>query len=193
MWPFAQPAKGSNCRKAEKRALRYNLLMSRLRRLQITGRIFFLTCNLLTTRTRLTEPDFEALANALIGVRNRRGFSLPGYVFMPDHWHAMLLPRRGDTLPQIMNALKVSSMRGINRLRNSRAPLWQPRYYDRIIRDVKEFHDTLRYLHLNPVQAGLARYPKDWPWSSFHAYGGPGPIPLKVDILDLPADEKTPL
>jgi hypothetical protein len=33
------------------------------------------------------------LADAIIRVRRRRGFLLGGYVFMPDHWHALLVPR----------------------------------------------------------------------------------------------------
>ncbi len=48
--------------------------MSRLRRLQVTGKTFFITCNLLRVRTQLTESDFQALASALVRVRD---FSSP--------------------------------------------------------------------------------------------------------------------
>ncbi len=161
--------------------------------MQTKGRIFFVTCNLRATRTPLTSRDFATLGEAFGKVRERRGFLLPGYVFMPDHWHAVIFPRKGDTLSSVMNALKVSSMRGINSLRGAKQPPWQPRYYDRIVRSVKEFYDTLQYLHLNPVGAGLAAAPEDWAWSSVHAYGGRGPLRLRVDLLNLPADIKTPL
>jgi len=65
--------------------------MSRLRRLQVTGKTFFITCNLLPVRTQLTKADFEALASAIVRVRGRRGFLLTGYVFMPDHWHVLII------------------------------------------------------------------------------------------------------
>ena len=111
---------------------------------------------------------------------------------MPDHWHALLFPAEGDALPRLMDSLKVASTRGINRARQN-GPLWQPRYYDHAIRDVKEYHDTLSYMHFNPVRQGLVRRPEDWPWSSIHSYGGPGPIRLQVDRLRLPFDERAPL
>ena len=54
---------------------------------------------------------------------------------------------------------------------------------------MKEFHDATRYMHPNPVGKALAEKPEDWPWSSFHSFGGPGPVMLDVDRFDLPADE----
>jgi hypothetical protein len=52
--------------------------VSRLRRLFVAGKIFFITDNLLRTRTHFTEADFEALAAAFLGVRCRRRFLLTG-------------------------------------------------------------------------------------------------------------------
>jgi putative transposase len=162
--------------------------VSRLRRPFLAGRIFFITNNLLRTRRRFSDADFEALAGAIATVRTRRRCLLTGYIFMPDHWHALLYPGPEGTLPRLMNSLKVASMQRINRLRKASGELWQPRYFDHAIRSVKEYHETLEYIHLNPVRKGLVRHPEDWLWSSIHSYGGPGPI-----RLDLPADEGTPL
>jgi putative transposase len=49
-------------------------------------------------------------------------------------------------------------------------PFWQKRYYDRNVRDDREFSVKLRYLHRNPVKRGLCLAPEDWPWSSFRHY-----------------------
>jgi REP-associated tyrosine transposase len=46
----------------------------------------------------------------------------------------------------------------------------QKRYYDRNVRDEREFVEKLRYIHRNPVKAGLCALPEDWPWSSFRHY-----------------------
>jgi len=167
--------------------------MSRLRRLQVTGKTFFITRNLLPVRTQLTEADFEALASAIGRVRTRGRFLFTGYVFMPDHWHALIVPRENDVLPNLMDAVKVASTLGINRSRRAKGPVWQPRYFDRIMRDVREYHKTVEYMHLNPVRRGLASRPEDWLWSSFHSYGGPGPVRLAVDRILLPSDESTRL
>src|SRR5579864_6820814 len=47
---------------------------------------------------------------------------------------------------------------------------WQKRYYDRNVRDEREFVEKLRYIHRNPVKAGLCELPEGWPWSSFRHY-----------------------
>jgi putative transposase len=164
--------------------------VSRLRRPFASGRIFFVTCNLLRSRTAFTEGEFAMLAGVFNRVRERRGFLLSGYVFMPDHWHGLIFPAATDTLPRLMGALKIASNRALNRSRHTRGDLWQLRYYDRALRTVKEYRDALQYMHFNPVKKGLVDKPGDWPWSSLHSYGGPGPVRLQIDILDLPAEER---
>lgn len=49
-------------------------------------------------------------------------------------------------------------------------PFWQKRYYDRNVRDPREFTVKLRYRHRNPVTRGLVREGADWKWSSFRHY-----------------------
>jgi REP element-mobilizing transposase RayT len=58
---------------------------------------------------------------------------------------------------------------GVN-LGHPRGVFWQKRYYDRNVRDEREFVDKLRYIHRNPVKAGLCKLPEAWRWSSFRHY-----------------------
>jgi hypothetical protein len=60
-------------------------------------------------------------------------------------------------LPNLMDALKVASTLGINRSRRAKGPVWQPRYFDRIVRDVREYHKTMEYMHLNPVRERIGQ------------------------------------
>jgi hypothetical protein len=62
-----------------------------------------------------------------------------------------------------------------------------------------EYNQKVRYIHLNPVKAGLVDRAEDWPWSSVHDYGGNvGEAPatdsgstINRVLLLLPADERT--
>ena len=38
--------------------------------------------------------------------------------------------------------------------------------YDHWVRNEREFHRIVAYIEENPVSAGLAATPEDWPWSS---------------------------
>ena len=163
--------------------------MSRLRRLLTSEKIFFITCNLLPARSPFVNADFVCLAEALRSVRIRWKFLLAGYVFMPEHWHALIAPAENDALPLVMNAVKVAAMRRINSRRGAQGPLWQPRYYDEIIWRVKQFNETLRYMHFNAVVTGLVANPEDWRWSSFRCFGDFEEINLEIDRLVLPADD----
>src|SRR5712671_2726527 len=47
---------------------------------------------------------------------------------------------------------------------------WQKRYYDLNIRNYPQFVEKLRYIHRNPVKAGLCERPEDWESTSFRHY-----------------------
>jgi hypothetical protein len=59
--------------------------MSRLRRLILADRYFFVTCNLLRTRHPFDAEDFEILAGVIEARRAQHGFFLTAWVFLPDH------------------------------------------------------------------------------------------------------------
>jgi REP element-mobilizing transposase RayT len=104
--------------------------MSRLRRLVLSDRYFFVTCNLLRTRAVLNEEDFEILARVMQARREEHGFLLTAWVFLPDHWPAILGPRYLKGLSLVMESVKVSSTRQINAARGELGRLWQGRFFD---------------------------------------------------------------
>ena len=135
--------------------------MSRLRRLVLCDRYFFVTCKVLPQRERLSEADFALLADSVQSRRTHHHFLLTAWVFLPDHWHAIVMPPYPSTISGVMESIKVSSTRQINKLRGDKGVLWQGRFFDRALRTVKEYHDTVEYIHLNPVKRGLVTKPEE--------------------------------
>ena len=74
---------------------------------------------------------------------------------------------------------------------------WQGRFFDHALRTVKDYIDTIEYIHLNPVRRGLVKQPGDWKWSSFHEYAGvtaadqENRCGLTIDRVRLPSDQRT--
>ena len=169
--------------------------MSRLRRPFLYDRYMFVTVKLLPSRVKLEERDYSLLAVALARMREKRGFALTAWVFLPDHWHAIIYPPYPLSIAQAMSAIKVSSMIALNHGRYEKGELWQERYFDRAQRTVKEYAETVEYIHLNPVKRGLVRRPDEWKWSSFPEYAGVDAAEqqarggLAIDRHRLPADE----
>jgi len=128
--------------------------MSRLRRPFLYDRYFFVTVPLLKSRRGLQDPDFSRLAYALARMRRKHGFLVAAWVFLRDHWHAIIYPAYPLTLSRVFQAVKVSSMIAINvRLGEAgdpfaalRAGLWQGRFFDRALRTV-EYHEKVEYIH----------------------------------------------
>jgi len=88
-------------------------------------------------------------------------------------------------------------MISINVRRREAGELWQERFFDRALRTVKEYHDKVEYIHLNPVRGGPAKKPEDWKWSSMREYAGvsgeeqEGRCGLRIDRVPLPTDLNT--
>ncbi len=171
--------------------------MSRLRRLVLSDRFFFVTCRLLPKRRILSESEFACLSKVIDDRRQQHGFLLTAWVLLPDHWHAILFPRHPLTISEAMESIKVASTKLINRARGELGLLWQGRFFDRALRTVQEYHEKVEYIHRNPVTAGLVSRPEDWRWSSVRDYTGrvegPAAMPsvLAMDRVRLPADMRT--
>jgi len=171
--------------------------MSRLRRLVVSDRWFFVTCRLLPRRRVLSKSEFACLASVIHERREEHRFLLTAWVFLPDHWHAIFYPGSPLTISGVMESLKVGATKRINRSRREAGLLWQSRFFDRALRTVGEYDSKVQYIHLNPVKAGLVGRPEGWPWSSVHDYTGSTkrapatPSGLSVNRVLLPADEHT--
>jgi len=169
--------------------------MSRLRRLVISDHWFFITCRVLPGRRILTASEFACLGGVIHERREKHGFLLSAWVFLPNHWHAIFYPPYPLTISRVMESIKVGATKRIHHSRGEVGLLFQPRFFDRALRTVKG--EKVEYFHLNPVKAGLAKRPEDWPWSSIHDYTGNltdapvTPSGLSVDRVLLLANPRT--
>jgi putative transposase len=100
---------------------------------------------------------------ALEKARKRFMFLVFGFVLMPEHVHLVISEPERCTVATAIQSLKLSTslLSSHRKSAESRSPLWQPRYYDRNLRDYLEFVEKLRYIHRNPVKRGLAPAAED--------------------------------
>ena len=148
---------------------------------------------LFKTRTQLDEAEFPQLAHAIQTARSTHQFLLTAWVFLPDHWHAILYPRHPLTISRVIEVIKVRSTSTINRKRRESGQLWQSRFFDHAIRTVERYHHFIDYIHLNAVRRGLVQKPEEWKWCSFPDYSGSSHPLLSIDRVNLPSDPKARL
>src|SRR5258707_1623208 len=133
-----------------------------------SGQSHFVTFCCYHRRQLLTTDESRRIFESALE-RLRRSFRLQvyGYVVMPEHVHLLLNEPQQDTLADTLKSLKQGVSR---RLIGDAEHFWQKRYYDFNIRNYPQFVEKLRYIHRNPVNAGLCERPEDWEWSSFRHY-----------------------
>ncbi len=112
-----------------------------------------------------TTAARQLFERSLETMRMRYEFVVAGYVVMPDHVHLLVSEPKQALLSKAIQALKLSVS-----VQNRQRPFWQARYYDFDVHDEEKRVEKLRYMHRNPVKAGLVKRPEDWPWSSFRHY-----------------------
>ena len=131
------------------------------------------------------------LADAIDATRNKLDVGLWAYVFMLEHVHLIVQPRKPEyDISEILKSLKnpVSRkalaflrkespewLRKIEQQRGTRTEhhFWQPGGgYDRNITEPGTLLKMMDYLHLNPVRRGLVERAADWKWSSASCFQG---------------------
>ncbi len=161
--------------------------MSRLRRISLTDRIFFVTTNLQPKAAPFSPSERTLLLESLATEKRRRSLYLYAYVVMPSHVHLLLDPGE-QALSDLLRNYKSKAALALVNLGTRRGPFWQPRYYDSICRHARNFGDKLEYIHDNPVKAKLVSRPEDWPWSSAGWHVNHSRPPIPIDAIDFPTD-----
>jgi REP element-mobilizing transposase RayT len=93
------------------------------------------------------------------------GYDLDAWVIMSNQVHLLIRPLAEPI--EIMRRLKGRTARAANMLiRQTGRPFWQAESWDRWMRSGEEISRVIRYIHYNPVVAGLVSRPEDYKWSS---------------------------
>jgi len=163
--------------------------MSRVKRLLVTGRVFFVTVNVRKDRPNFTDDEYPLIIAALEESRRKLSFRLCGYVLMPDHWHALIGVDPPLTISRAVQDIKWIAARRIGHHRKSSGSFWQHQFWDRFVRIGREFGERLAYMHLNPVRKTLVDRPEEWVWSSYNNFAVDSSCvarcPIQIDYSDM--------
>jgi putative transposase len=133
----------------------------------------------------------ERMANLLIDVlyhyRAQKKYLLHEFVVMPHHIHLLITPT-DSTLERTMQLIKGGFSFRAGKEFSMKAEIWQTSFHDRRVRDAEEYAQFRRYIHDNPVKAGLASTPEQWPYSSASDKFELDDVPQRLKPLTKAAD-----
>jgi REP element-mobilizing transposase RayT len=106
----------------------------------------------------------------------RFGHRIHAFCLMTNHVH-LAIQIADISLSRILQNLSFRYTRWVNWRRGKTGHLFQGRYKAVLIDADTYLQELTRYIHLNPVQAGMVRETEKYPWSSYRAYLGLETIP----------------
>ena len=109
------------------------------------------------------------------------------YCIMPTHLHFLFISLEDNAVSLYMKNLLNSYTRYFNTKYSRKGPLWQGRFRSVLVESHEQLLHLTRYIHLNPVSAGIINNLGDWPYSSYKEYIGNKPkfISRIEDYIDL--------
>ena len=120
--------------------------------------LYFVT---FATRDRRSIPSLDGAELALQQYARcaivKFNVALGRYVIMPDHVHLFVRGDRDLTLSSWIGGLKRAMSVAVKSLR-----LWQPGFFDHILRSDESYAEKWKYVRENPVRAGLAETADGW-------------------------------
>jgi len=96
-------------------------------------------------------------------------FKVVAYCVMNNHLH-LIIHADKHSLIDVMKKINITYAMSYNRKERRVGALFQERYKSENITDENYLFGAIRYVHNNPVQAGMVKSVQDYPWSSIAEY-----------------------
>ncbi len=115
------------------------------------------------------DNDSLRFLETLAQKKKNQEYELYGYCLMSNHVH-LLVREKADTVSRTMSRIGTSYAKWYNQKYSRSGHVFQGRYSSECIEDDKYLLTVVRYIHNNPVKAGMVREREAYQWSSIHAY-----------------------
>jgi len=119
----------------------------------------------------LEEKDFLKYLEFLSDYKDRYGFWIYAYVLMRTHVH-LLIETGQVPLSKILQGINQRFTMYFNWRYGTVGHLFQGRYKAILCDKDTYLFSLVKYLHCNPVRAGMVRQPEEYRWSSHREYLG---------------------
>ncbi|HBV95850.1 MAG TPA: hypothetical protein DEF36_02200 [Desulfotomaculum sp.] len=132
------------------------------------------------------DADKNYLIGQLSILSRDMGYWLYGYAIMGNHYH-LIVQIRAETLRSVMHRINLRYSKYFNRKYQRTGHVFEGRYRAIPVVEEKYMVALLRYIHQNPVKAGICRSVEEYIWSSDRYYReniqGCVEIDLVLDML----------
>jgi REP element-mobilizing transposase RayT len=138
-------------------------------------------------RVFLDKQDYEGFLKTIGEIHDRWAVEVFAYCIMGNHYHVCLRTPEGN-LSRVMQHLDGLYTQRFNRHHRRDGALFRGRYKAIVVDKDNYLTQVVRYIHLNPVEAGLVREPESYAWSSHRSYLRRSEVPEWLRIEEVMGD-----
>jgi REP-associated tyrosine transposase len=120
-------------------------------------------------KTFTSDSDYQAYLERLAKYRRQFGYTIYAYCLMSNHVH-LLVQSSATPLAKFMQGLQQSFTQYFNRRHKKSGHLFEGRYKAIVCQEDPYLLELIRYIHLNPVRAGIVNAAEKYEYSGHHAY-----------------------
>ncbi len=159
--------------------------MARPLRIEYPGAYYHITSRGNERKTIFkNKSDRKSFLSYLKSACQRYGAIIHVYCLMNNHYHLLLETPKGN-LSKVMHHINSAYTTCHNAKHKRAGHLFQGRYKAILIEADAYAGELSRYIHLNPVRAGMVDMPEKYAWSSYQYYIGKKKKPdwLAIDFI----------
>lgn len=116
------------------------------------------------------KDDFLRYLWLIQKYKNEHPVSIFNYVLMSNHFHMLLEPSTSHDFGAFMKKLNLAFTHYFQKKYGGIGHLWQNHFKSILVAKDSYCLACATYIELNPVAAGMAQKPEDYPWSSYSFY-----------------------
>ncbi len=144
--------------------------MARKPRIEFEGAFYHIITRGNQRQKIFKDPyDYTKYLDLLVRYKKTHPFRLHAYVLMSNHVH-LLIETGPVPLSKILQGINQSYTAYFNKTYKTVGHLFQGRYKAILCDRDQYLLSLLKYIHLNPVRAKIAKTPEVYPWSSHPCY-----------------------
>ena len=113
----------------------------------------------------LDDDDKKQFLRILSRKKRQTGFKLYAFCLMKNHFH-LSLKEGHENISNIMRRINTTYALYFNKKYQLAGHLFQNRFKSENVEDDAYLISLIRYIHQNPVKAGIVLSPEEFPWSS---------------------------
>ena len=117
----------------------------------------------------LDGRDYQAYLERMGRYRRRYGYAIHAYCLMPNHVH-LLIESSEQPLGKFMQGLQQTYSQYFNLRHRKIGHVFHGRYKAIVCQQDEYLLELIRYIHLNPVRAGMVKSPEGYLYSGHRAY-----------------------